>query len=336
MAILVAGIVFRPPHASPPPASESESLNLQLQAQRRDLERRAYFFANQAEALAPRAEEARRLPGSLPQASPQPGSPILLVTPSSQGLPLWMDTTSAGKAAATCYETSVERWLLASPLSPSFDAGAAFDLDGRLVGIVAECEGRLSLVTPASFTALEPARLAMKLRTSAGFRVALPVDSSGARVVEVARNWPWSTAGLQAGDRIVQVDGSQVQSIEQVRPFLAGVVSELVVRRGDEEVRLVRSEAAAMVSARETPAPHDLGVRWTRGRTARIEAVDPAGLGSRWGLKEGDVVLRAGNVRSPQPRQVEAMLGSGSGELIVLRDEIELLLSSPTAQENGR
>src|SRR4051812_509615 len=102
--ILVAGVWFRPSRTPPPMPSEYETLNVQLERQREDLERRSLFYAKTASDLMRVAADVRTHPDNVPVGSISPGEIALLVASDPQGRLVWASSQTAGTTEASCPE----------------------------------------------------------------------------------------------------------------------------------------------------------------------------------------------------------------------------------------
>lgn len=78
-------------------------------------------------------------------------------------------------------------------------------------------------------------------------------EQAGVTIRQVQRMGPASRAGLQAGDRVTQINGEQVESIEQfielVQNYEPGAQLDLTVRRGEQDVEL----SAELGDVRDAP-----------------------------------------------------------------------------------
>jgi hypothetical protein len=320
--VLAGGIWLRPKHAPPAPKSEAEVLRLQMQAQKREMERRSLFFSVRARELVSLAEQARVRPESVSSEGATAGQRLIVVAASPGAEPLWIDTAVAGESPASCYGMIVEEIVTSSVLPRSFVGGAAFNLDNALVGIVHDCGQGNVLLTPEAFAAQARQLPARKLYEAAGLRVRIEQEPGppGVRVLEVRRSSSYAAAGLQAGDLITQANEVSVRTIDQLNSIIQSADLQIRVVRGTREITINRQEHAT-----------GSGVRWLdSGRAAEVVSVAPGSAGAKWGLRSGDVILRAGVRRSPRPGVINDLVSRFRDvDLVVLRGGSELLLEHP-------
>ena len=141
-------------------------------------------------------------------------------------------------------------------ISPGNSGGGLFNANGELIGIVnakssySEAEG-IGFAIPIN-TAMEIGRqliengsvarpaLGVKIMdvTDAQTAAQLGVNAYGVYIVEVVKGGPADKAGLQAGDRIVSVDGSEVATQSDLGTLMqnhkAGDTIEITVARGGQ------------------------------------------------------------------------------------------------------
>jgi len=129
-------------------------------------------------------------------------------------------------------------------------------------------------------------------------------SEQGAVLTEITADGPAAAAGLQPEDRIVELDGQQIESYEQltatVREKLAGDNSQLVVQRGDDtlELEIVWGERSSRGS---TPRPF---VGLQNGQQANIQDQQgPQGFqtGGVFRSEDGGESWRRVNSLNPRP-----------------------------------
>ena len=216
LGILVAGVLMRPEKSAAPIPSESDLLQLQLSAQRRDFDRRGLFLRTKARELARFVSDARMGASSVPHRVPEPGETIVLVGPHDS----WAGAVTAGVFQTTCSEIRIDEIGTTIVIPANLDNAVAFDLDNNLAGYVISCEDRRLLTTPEGFKTWTAERALEDRLAFAGVHVV----QAGAEleVIAVAQDSEFRRAGLREGDRIVQpASRSELPD-----------AAELVIRRG--------------------------------------------------------------------------------------------------------
>ncbi len=218
-----------------------------------------------------------------------------------------------------------------APINPGNSGGALIDVNGALIGINTSILTRSGGSNGIGFAI--PSRLVAQFMTQArDGRVAFqrpwagmfgqPVDADMARglglerpggivISELHRESPFKTAGFQAGDVILEVDGEPVNTPSEMifRMSVAGLGTEadvLMVRDGAPQTRRVGMDVAPETPPRDTVET---------GRRAAIPGmvlsrINPAVLG-QYGLPlslEGVVV--------ESPGEVGARLGLAPGDVL--------------------
>ena len=144
------------------------------------------------------------------------------------------------------------------------------------------------------------------------------------RLGTVLPGGPAAVAGLQSGDRVLEIDGIETESFLDVRREISrrpGVPTRVVVDRGGERMRLeVRPEVR-----RDVKLP-ELGVVDTVGRIqvlpdaqTSVVQVTPGGPAWRAGLRSGDRVLETNGVATTSAWQLKARLAAAKGGAIALK-----------------
>lgn len=143
------------------------------------------------------------------------------------------------------------------------------------------------------------------------------------RLGTVLPGGPAAIAGLQSGDRVLEIDGVETESFLDVRREISrrpGLPTRVVVDRGGERVRLeVRPEAR-----RDVKLP-ELGIVDTVGRIqvlpdaqTSVVQVQPGSPAWRAGLRSGDRVLKTNGTPTTSAWQLKERLAAARGGPIAL------------------
>jgi hypothetical protein len=216
LGILVAGVLLRPEKAAAPIPSESDLLQLQLSAQRRDFERRGLFLRTKARELMRFVADARTGTATIPYRAPRPGETIILVGPQDA----WAGAVTAGTFQTSCGEINLDEIGSTITIPMNLENAVAFDLDNNLAGYVISCGDRRLLATPEGFEAWTAQRAIESKLLGHGLRLA--TAGSELEVLEVGPDSPLRLAGLREGDRI----------LEPTTKAQVPEAAELVIRRG--------------------------------------------------------------------------------------------------------
>lgn len=233
-----------------------------------------------------------------------------------------------------------------APINRGNSGGPTFDLAGRVVGvnsmIYSPSGGSVGIGfdIPADVVASVSKQLISTGKVNRGFIGALVQDvtpdiaeslglkGKGALVAEVTAGGPAAQAGLQQGDVVLQVNGQEISSgsdlTRAVALARAGEPIRLHVRR-DGQARditvksgLRPSEAALAANDRTGPSGGNsedgrtlgsLGLQVApdaQGKGVRVAGVDASSDAAQKGLRQGDMILRAGDKAVSTPADLKA------------------------------
>ena len=214
-------------------------------------------------------------------------------------------------------------WLL--PSSAGLSAGTfVFTTDGLLAGLVIDLDGRRAMV-PGRLLLEEADRLAEPAAAPADTGISVQAltpavaratgASSGVVVTWVDPRGP-AAAVLSIGDVLEVVDGAPVTTPldwqARARRATAGRPLSIDLRRNGE------IQQVALVPAQREPADVQtlgLTLRNVPGTGSLVAEVQPGSAADRAGLRAGDVIPLAGNVRTPTPAAVRRVFdGSAADE----------------------
>lgn len=144
-----------------------------------------------------------------------------------------------------------------------------------------------------------------------------------------AAGTPAAQAGLQAGDRIVEVNGAAVRSWGEARWELLDALTSggTVALRVEGEGGAARRHALELRAARVEPDDADMmadaGLKLATPRPLVREVV-AGGAGERAGLREGDVIVAAGPLNKPSASELVEYIQSHPDQamsMTVLRNQ---------------
>ena len=152
---------------------------------------------------------------------------------------------------------------------------------------------------------------------------------------------PAAVAGLQPGDRLVELNGSRVDRFEELEFTLLQSLGEpitLAIERAGEELEFtVIPEVVEVLDAFDRPQQlGDIGVRpFTPASVAQLVAGSPA---ERGGLQPGDKIVRIGDVAIESFDHLRAIVERNAGtplEFVVERGSGEVTLTVTPNDVNG-
>lgn len=275
----------------------------------------------------------------------------------------WGIVTSLGRAREGDYRGATIETDAA--INPGSFGGPLLDRAGRVVGVCSvpfSTAHWLGMAVPIDQVRLGAEDIIARRPLTHGF-LGLAVRSSGGEaqpdgleVVRVVDGSPAAAAGVQAGDRVLALDGARVFEADDLgralEPLAPGSPVTLRVRRGEEvrDVRLVLDRGETPVVARAEPAESparrqpraepqpqpraepqrpatpraSLGVRTSNrpGGGVQIVEVTPGGAAARAGVVAGDVLVGLGGQRVSTLLDLRRVLdASRPGERVALKVE---------------
>jgi serine protease Do len=155
----------------------------------------------------------------------------------------------------------------------------------------------------------------------------------GAIVADVTEGSPAKAAGLEAGDTILAIDGSEIadsrdlaRKVARIKP--GSTVTLAIVRGGKsmdvavEVGTMPQEQKQAAAGAKPTSSLASLGIELAPaedGAGVRIAAVAPGSPAAQRGLKEGDVILEVAGREVHHPSEVrEALNAAGKKRVLML------------------
>jgi len=254
-------------------------------------------------------------PATLARAFPIQGSWLLLVTDGVNRPALVSPGVFSGISDAHCGPFLQHQLQTTIPLTPATIGAGVFDLSGSLQGIVAQCDDSISILgigdiqralTDASSATLL-VRYGMRLSPAASSTGSTANTPNNMLVGELWTGWPADSAGLQAGDALLSINGQNIANIDQTVAALTaqGAASfRLRVRRAQriffadmKPVQLAAADAAPQSALELEPSG------------MRLLHVAPGSSAAAAGIRPDDIVLRVGDLPATSER-VNSVLGS--------------------------
>ena len=155
---------------------------------------------------------------------------------------------------------------------------------------------------------------------------------------------PAAQAGLMGGDRLVSIEGKEVESWSDVRwQLLDTLASGGLIEIGVETEQGVsrRRHLELAPTAVEPDSEDPLAVAGLALRTPRplVRELVPNGAGVAAGLQDGDVILSIGAVSNPTAREVVAEVQGAAGQVLPMtverRGEQFTITITPTPETNA-
>ena len=138
----------------------------------------------------------------------------------------------------------------------------------------------------------------MRLPSSRVFFIVVGQRYTPVEIGTVRAGSPAAVAGLEPGDRLVELNGSRVDRFEELEFALLQSLGEpitLAVERGGQEIEFaVKPEIIEVLDAFDRPQQlGDIGVQpFTPASVSQVVAGSPA---ERGGLQAGDKIVRIGD-----------------------------------------
>lgn len=193
------------------------------------------------QALAP----LRLVPAPLGEAAAlQPSEPLIIVSGGEDG-EVGPTRLASRRSFSGYWEYHVDGALFTAPARADHSGAGLFNLNGELVGIgsllVNDAFGAAGARVPGNMFVpidlLKPilAELRERGSSSASARAWMGINaaevSEGLRIIRVSDDSPADVAGLQAGDRILRIDGAAVARLEELwKRLWTGASAEREVR----------------------------------------------------------------------------------------------------------
>jgi len=165
-----------------------------------------------------------------------------------------------------------------------------------------------------------------------------------ALLAQPAMGTPAAAAGIAAGDRVVEVDGRSIRSLNEFRLRLIDPVVEkrpasITVERSGQRVQVSLATASLGAEALETDFLRTLGLDLAAGAVI-VGSVLPDGSAARAGLLAGDQILSIDGQAITRPGQVVEHLRARPGQEVRLEVErsrvVQQIAVVPQAQVSDR
>ena len=265
-------------------------------------------------------------PVHVPKRLLEPGAWVMAAWRSAAGETARAPGFFLGSRTRPCREAEVDHVVLSFEVTDEMAGGGLFDLYGRLVAAIVNCNGHSAAIAVDSVDELlsQAGTFEGQMLGRYGLKVA-PLTEAQQRhftvenavlVSEVWGGYLGDRAGLEPGDLIVAVDAAAVTSLHDARKLvlpIARELHELDVRRGRRTVQ-IKLPARSVKAAPEAPADHSgaLLARSTQGFP--IGTVIEGSAAAQAGIKAGDRLLRVDQTRIRTEAQARRALANGSGK----------------------
>ncbi len=282
--------------------------------------------------LVPAKEPVAVIPAFRAPAPPAAGEWVLAIAKNRDRQLVFAHGLYQGRAVASCGSFAYDEVQSSAPLSNSLVGGGLFTLRGQLLGFIATCDGRPTVIAGSSIEEAlrKPVTLNDRLQAQYGMRVA--ASAGGVRVAAVWKLSAADSAGLRPGDILNTVDGVEVAG-EAGLESLANAPDdphEIKILRGRRRMTADLRPADLQNAPAETPAGLALAMGPAPGAVT-VASVSPDSSAQRSGVLPGDVLRRVGSAAVAEPRAAVKLLSNLNGRPVVLSlvregKELEVLL----------
>lgn len=226
-----------------------------------------------------------------------------LVARSPEGDLVWVPGLAGGNSPAHCAGMDYHEVAFNAPLTSAFAGGGLFDLTGQLMGFVARCGDKLSLIAASELASL--LKMADSLDAQLWLRYGMrltPLDdktrdyfeeTQGLLVTAVLKGGLADRAGLVPGDIVMGLNNQAVTELGDLATLAAPVTP------GNLVLTIQRSGAPqnlTLPAAGQTPDSAGLEPEATP-RGVALASVATGSPAQRAGLRPGDRVWQIGSVR---------------------------------------
>lgn len=365
VASLIIGAFLRPKKFTPEPPSPSEMASLQERVRREQIGEMAAYFAKRAQAVAKYVvyspengssavawqQDGQVLttratgPDSLepllvgPSANvskpsstrdPAAGGWILIVARTREDQLLWTPAVFGGSKPSKCNGETYRELIINARLGSAMSGAGVFDLDGALIGVVANCSSAYSPVSAESIPSLLKAfgGAGRRLEATYGFQVEQLNDSSklvfaadrGLLVTEVRQGDAAAESGLQPGDVITGLQDQPPSGEEQLWNAMQSKddgARMLQILRGK---RALKVQMPVLAEAQQIHrAEASAGIRMLPPPGTGVELyVTPDSPAYRSGLRTGDFILQIGGKLKPTASDLARALSSAEGKPVLI------------------
>ena len=205
-----------------------------------------------------------------------------------------------------CHGQTVGEVVTSVALTRELAGAGLFDLDGNLLAVVLQCDGRFAAVPVDDIDALVRQAVSVHGRIVARYGMGLDALTQAEQShlgvpfgLFVRDVWTGSLAdavGLRPGDVLVAINAELILEVDQLEPLVGGdggaPAYDVAVARGNDIVRLPLPATSTVFAARDTGTAVE-GLVWDDpDRGHRIDAVLPGTPPAAAGLRAGDRLLR--------------------------------------------
>jgi S1-C subfamily serine protease len=255
------------------------------------------------------SQRGNRLPARRAAALPAVGGWVVAVWTTDAG-PAFAAGNFHQQATLICADLPIRQMSTSVALHRAMLGGGLFDIEGNLLGIVADCHSRLAVIAADAVAPLI-GRDSVEQRLIGSYGIVVgPLSAEeegyfktgdGLLVREVWTGSDADVAGLWPGDLVLTING---QAVTSPADLTASAASEapvhLVVRRGRTTMPIQLRAGGGAANSEATGAE---GVTWDSvPRRFTIDAVRPGSREQRAGLQPRDQLLR---IDHAEPRTLD-------------------------------
>ena len=243
-------------------------------------------------------------PATGAEVQPRPGDWVLAVAKNRQNQVVFAHGLYQGRIASRCGSFAFEAVQSSAPLSAGLVGGGLFTLEGGLLGFIADCDQRITVISRRSIAEFlsRPELLNDRLEAAFGMRVAdaggkndETVKGPGVMVTAVWAHSVASSGEVRPGDVIETVDGIEVHASSDLESLAAQPesVHTLQLRRNRKSI------SATLIPVQKSPGAPVVtqeGLTLAAGtgdRRVAVVGVAPNSPAERAGILEGDAYARS-------------------------------------------